>query len=330
MRLTNAVAAEGAINADAPYSLINRIIVEGYHRIRGANETFIDLRGPDLRHFVDEMQGWLGFDQSTTPLGIVLANTNDINFSIQIPLVPLLMPRHIAAGYLLDAPNYDQLRLRVFLGDLNNLFTTGVGSTETVGPYLGNAAFPARIRVSGYFAQAGGSMFKGYVPGRVWRYSQEVLGATMTTTANATRLFNAPKGNRIRALMLKAGVKAATTGGCDAFLTLSDVALNTIRFCRGLNKPVRQYNDFFAAHSESIYTKRFPSLPVPLVSQQGYMLMDWSPNGVLDDVLDLRGMVAGSTGDVDCYLDANVVGAAGQAAVAVYEELRGFPQNFSA
>jgi len=337
LRLTNAVAAETAINVDAPWSIINRVVVEGYHRVRNQNETFIDLRGPDLHHLMKYYIGGELFNRSTSPLGIVLANTNDICFSLPIPFVPLLVPSHVAAGYLLDAPNYDQLRLRIFLGDLNNLFTTGVGSTETVGPYLGNAALPARIRVSGYFAQAGASMFKGFVPGRLWRYQNEVLGATMTTTANQTRLFNVPKGNRIRSVMLKTGVKAVTTAGCDAFLTVGDFILNQIRFNRGLNRVVRSYTDFLVGHGEQVYMKRMsqgdfagaaaaPAVIYP--TQQGHLLMDWSPKGHLNDVLDLRGLVAGATGDVDTFIDANVVGVAGQAAVAVWEELRGFPQNF--
>jgi hypothetical protein len=338
MRLTNAVAAETAINVDAPYSIINRVVVEGRHRIRNANETFIDLRGPDLWHLMKFYQGCDGFDQSTTPLGIVLNNTNDILFNLHIPFIPLLLPRFLSAGYLLDAPNYDQLTLRVFLGDLNSLFTTGVGSTETVGPYLGNAAYPARIRVSGYFAQAGASFFKGFVPGRVWRYQNELTGGAMTTTANGTRLFNVPKGNRLRNVMLKTGVKAVTTPGCDAFLTVSDFILTNIRMNRGLNKPIRQYNDFFTAHAEEVYLKHLsqagaagaaaaPAVIYPLTN--GYMLMDWCPKGSLDDILDLRGLVAGATGDVDTYIDANVVGAAGQAAVAVWEEIRGYPMFYA-
>ncbi len=337
LRLTNAVAAELAVNVDAPYSIINRVVVEGYHRIRNANETIIDLRGPDLHHLLKYYVGTEVFDQSTTPLGIVLANTNDICFSLQIPFVPLMIPSNVAAGYLLDAPNYDQLRLRVFLGDLQNLFTTGVGSTETVGPYLGNAALPARIRVSGYFAHAGAGLFKGFVPGRVWRYFSEVLGATMTTTANGVRLFNVPKGNRLRAVMLKSGVKAVTTAGNDAFITVGDFILNTVRFNRGLNKPIRTYNDFLSGHGEQVYMKRMqqgafrgaaaaPATIYP--TQTGHLLMDWCPKGHLNDILDLRGQVAGATGDVDTYIDANVVGVAGQAAVAVWEELRGFPGNF--
>ena len=338
LRLTNAVAAEGAVNVDAPYSIINRIVVEGFHRIRNQPEAFIDLRGPDLWHWLKFYQGTDGFDQSTTPLGIVLNNTNDICFSIQVPFAPLNISPLVASGYLLDAPNYDQLRLRVFLGDLNNLFTTGAGSTETVGPYLGNVAFPARIRVSGYFAQAGAGLFRGFVPGRVWRYSSEVLGPTMTVTANGVRLFNVPKGGRLRAVMLKTGVKAATTGGLDAFLTVGDLILSQIRFNRGLNKPVRSYNDFLAAHGEEVYMKRMnqgafagaagaPATIYP--TTQGYMLMDFCPKGHLNDILDLRGLVAGSTGDVDTYIDANVLGAANQAAVAVWEEFRSFPRNYS-
>jgi len=337
LRLTNAVAAETAINADAPWSIINRVVVEGYHRIRNANETFIDLRGPDLHHLMKYYIGTELFNQGTMPLGLVLNNTNDICFSLPVPFVPLLVPSYVASGYLLDAPNYDQLRLRVYLGNLQNLFTTGAGSTETVGPYLGNAAYPARIRVSGYFAQAGAAQFKGFVPGRVWRYSNELTGASMTTTANGTRIFNVPKGNRLRGVMLKTGTKAVTTAGNDAYLALSDVIFTDIRFNRGLNKPVRRYNDFWMGHGEQNYLKRMqqgasagaPAAPVMIYpTQLGHLLMDFCPKGHLQDAMDLRGLVAGATGDVDTYIDANVVGAANQAAIAVWEELRGFPQMF--
>lgn len=339
LRLTNAVAAELAVNVDAPYSLLNRITIEGFHKVRKQTEAFIDLRGPDLHHLLKYYQGCEVFDQSTTPLGTVLGNTNDINFSLQVPFCPLNVHPMLAAGYLLDAPNYSQLNMTIQLGDLSTLFTTGVGSTETIGNFLGNAAFPPRIRVSGYFALAGPSEFRNFVPGRLWRHFREVTGTAMTTTANNVRLVDIPRGHRMRAIMLKTGVRAVTTGGLDAYLTTGDAILSEVRVNRGLNHPVRRYTTFWSGHAEQVFMKRMlqgsfrglPAGPATIYpTQTGYLMMDFCPKGHMNDILDLRGLTAGATGDVDSYIEANVVGAANQGMVAVFEELRDEPRVYGA
>jgi hypothetical protein len=131
-------------------------------------------------------------------------------------------------------------------------------------------------------------------------------------------LFNIPRGNRLRAILLKTGVKAAVTAGNNAFLTVSDYIVNNLLVMRGTNKLIRRYNDMFdlAAETREAYA---------IQPDTGRGLIDFCEHGVEDEIFDLRSMVAGPTGDVDTFLQGDVIGAAGQAAVVVWEEWRGFP-----
>ena len=109
-RVTNP-ASNGptGVLADAPFSLIDSIIVQGFHRIRGAKEQFINIRGADLRELMKIYQSHTPY-LSPSSLSTTASATNDIDFIVEVPFVPLKIKPSQAAQWMLDAPNYDQLQ----------------------------------------------------------------------------------------------------------------------------------------------------------------------------------------------------------------------------
>lgn len=327
-RATNAagLAATG-LRADAPMSIINNITISGFHRVRGANEPFINMRGADLYNlnrvyqnavpYLEPSNGWPQFIPQVSVIG---GDTNDIRIALYLPFTPLRIPVNTQLGYILDCPNYDRLQLQVTFGDGTALFTGGVAAANVTWSAYGSATGSPRIRVLGQYVLGGTSMY-GFVPARTWRYFTEITGSQMTTTATQQRLFNMPRGNKIRALMLKTGTKATTqTAGLDVYDTLSDDILNNVLIQRGLNKSIRIYPDYRTI-------KYDVQQAYGMYSRDGHALIDFAQRGRLSEALDTVGLVAGPSGDTDLYVQGDVTGAANQAALFLVEELRGIPRT---
>jgi len=329
-RATNNVALGATgLRADAPFSLIQNITISGYHRVRGQNEPFINLRGTDLYNLnrmywnaVPYMEPSNGWPQFIPQVSIVNGDTNDIRFTLYIPFAPMRIPINSQLGWILDAPNYDRLQLQVTFADGTALFTGGVAAANVTFSAFGSATGAPRLRVSGQFALGGQSIY-GYIPARTWRYFQEITGSQMTTTATQQRLVNIPRGNKIRAILAKTGTKATdATAGIDVYDTYSDDILANILIQRGLNKSIRIYPDWRTIKYEI-------QQAYGMYGQTGYSLIDFAQRGRLAEALDTVGLVAGPSGDTDLYYQADVTGAANQAFLALYEELRGIPRNIA-
>lgn len=308
-----------ALLADDLPALIERIVVEGYHRSRGMRERFIDIRGADL-YRLNAIYHSLAPLCTPALAGYVLTadEANDIRFILDLPFVPERLPAYAQTGWLLDAPNYDALTLTIEYADENNFAVCPAAIPATA---FGSATGNPVLHVDAMYAMAGPSRFRGFLPGRVWRHYAEVTGSLMTTTATDVRLFNIPRGNRIRAMLLKSGTKATgVTAGNNSYATHVNTALDEIVIYRGINRINRHYRSYEQLMEETVprYGYRPPD---------GYGLIDWAANGLDREVLDARGLIAGPTGDVDLYLGADVTGAANKAALALYEEWRGFPAN---
>lgn len=139
-RITDAAGGAPAVQyADWPWSLVNRIQIKGYHRPRAADETFFELRGPDIREFFSVTQGAFATLLVATAAAPILtpvlprtalngfaagANlTTDFIFFLDIifpPAWPVPSPgiNRQQAQWLLDAPNYDRLTMTVFWATL--------------------------------------------------------------------------------------------------------------------------------------------------------------------------------------------------------------------
>lgn len=338
-RITNQAGAPAAPNADWPWSLINRIRIEGYHRPRAAQEPFFDMRGPDCREFFGETQG--AFPTLLTGAGAVglmvpvLPRTANNGFSlvgnavtefemfydiIFPPAWPVPSPglNRQQAQWLLDAPNYDRLTLTVFWGD--NASGYAVANIPALTGYQ-NAAGVPDCTVTALYALGGkNDLFQGFVPGRVWRYYAENTTGDILATVVGSRQYNVPRGFRISRIMVKTGVKSiVVTAGNDAYLTLLNTVLwnPTVNF--GTNKLIRRHPDF---HSLRECMRQNGGL----LGSDGYGIFDFIAHGQLGEALDCQSLVAGPTGDVDVFLSADTIAGANQGALYMVEELRGTPQ----
>jgi hypothetical protein len=298
--------------ADSIAAIIERVTVEGYHRIRRQQEKVIDMRGADLEL---EQRFYLPTRPIYTPSTIsVTANAdNDILLQLFVPFVPLRMNPVQQAGFLLDAPNYESLKLTVQWADFKNLVVPGTNA-PTWSAY-GSASGSPTLRVYGNFAQ-NAARFSGFVPGRIFRWFQEVTGSPVVTTANGVRLLDIPRGFEHRKVFLKTGTKATgASAGNNAFATLSDF-LTDIRFNVGLGKYIRRWLDGPACYADLVTSYNLPSRIA------GINIIDFASNGDLKEALNTRPWIAGPEGNVDVYLSGDVSGASNQALVAAFEEIR--------
>ena len=196
LRITNNAGPNNptGFQFDAPFSIIENVRVEGYHRIRNQRERFIDARMSDLRELNRIYSANPPYTSLTGAQLVLTANsTNDIRFIVDIPFTPQNLPIHQQLGYLLDAPNYDQLQLTLQYADDRSVFTGGTAGTISGFGGTGNP----RVRGSGLFALAGPNKFSGYEPARTWRWFQEVVsGDIVTATTIADFLTTSQKGTK--------------------------------------------------------------------------------------------------------------------------------------
>lgn len=303
--------------ADAPFSLIDTIQLNGYHRIRGQNEPFINVRGSSIRELVLEQKGRAPYVTGT--LSTTASAAVDVRFIIPVPFVPLGIPLAQQIDWLLDCPNYNNLKLALTIGDATSIYSGQTGYI-VASAYGSNSGTP-RVRVTGLFAQAGQSQFQGFVPARLWRYNNGIFNATaMTTSTTNARLASIPTGNRLRGILVKTGVLGSPDNSLTSFSSLSDTILANIKVNRGLNKQVLYFADAYAAKEKS-------GDAYHITPSQGYLPIDWCDNRTLGTAFDATQLTAGPTGDVDFYLQGDTTGAASQALEAMWEELRGEPMT---
>lgn len=301
-----------AVLGDGHAAIIERVTVEGYHRIRKAQEKIIDLRGADLelasRFYLPTRLTYL-----PSALSVTASATNDILVQVLVPFTPLRVAPAQAASYLLDAPNYESLKLTVQWADFKNLVVAG-STAPTWSAYASASGLPT-LRVYGSFAMQA-NRFAGLIPGRVFRWFQEVTGSTPTTTATQARILDVPRGYDIRSVLLKTGTKATgTSTGNNAYSALSDF-LTDLRFNVGLGKYIRRWMDGYANYADLATQWNLPDRIA------GLNLIDFVSNGDLRESLNTRPMISGPSGNVDVYISADVAGSANQAVVAAFEELR--------
>lgn len=307
-----ATSGPSAVTADAHAGIIERVVVEGYHRIRRQQEKVIDLRGSDLEL---HQRIYLPSPLIKTPSSISIAGnaTNDIVCQILVPFTPLRVAPAVQAAHLLDAPNYESLKLSVQFADWKNVVTGGTNA-PTWSAYGSSSGSP-ELRVYRNMAISP-TKFAGFVPGRIFRYFNEVTGSIPTTTANGVRLFDVPRGFDIRSVLIKTGVKnTSATAGNNSFSSLSDFLTN-LKFNVGLGKYIRYWPDGFGNYADYATSYNVSG------DVTGLYVIDFCENGTLNDALNTRGLIGGPTGNVDTYVQADVAGASNQAIVAVYEEIR--------
>lgn len=309
-----------AVQADAHAAIIERVQVEGYHRIRRQQEKFIDLRGADLE-LMQRVYSPGAMIKTPTTISVTASATNDMVVQIMVPFTPQRMPVSVQSGYLLDAPNYESLKLTIQWGDFKSVVVPG--TTDATWSAFGSASGSPELRVYGGFA-IHPARFASFIPGRIFRYFQEVSGSPMTTTATGNRFYDIPRGFDIRSILLKTGTKATnTTAGNNSFATLTDF-LTDIRVNMGLGKYIRRYLDGNAVYADLAGSYNLGGRIT------GYNPIDFAQYGVPGEVLNTRGLISGPNGNVDLYLSADVTGASNQAALVNLEEWRYRPVQVKA
>jgi hypothetical protein len=98
--------------------------------------------------------------------------------------------------------------------------------------------------------------------------------------------------------------------------------VSNIYLLRGTNKAIRYVRDLVDLRQE--VAERYS-----IQGASGYGLLDFVPFGYREEILDLRGLTSGPTGDTDVYIQGDVSGASSRALVAVWEEWRYSPQLYS-
>lgn len=312
-----------AFTADGLPALIERFTVQGFHRPRAQNQTFFDLRGADAYVLAQLYTGLAGFVEPAS-FSFGASATNDVRVYYFLPFTPLQIGPIEASRYLLDAPNYDALQFAIQTGDLASVF-----ASFTTAPTLsafGSATGSPIVRVSGYFAQAGPGKFIGQLPGRTFYSFQEYTDSRITSSGTAVRLHDIVRGNYVRGLVLKTGVKkTGVTAGNNAYSTLSDWMLSNIRVFRGVNTLIRDYPLYRDIKEEQVVSAAISGANQPVRAPTGYAHLEFAKHGLLAESMNATGLVAGPTGSVDFYLAADVVGAANQGLVVITEEIRWLP-----
>jgi hypothetical protein len=328
-RLTNAGSNNpSGTQKDHPFSLVDSVTVQGYHRIRKNQETFYVVRGPEIYQLAKIYETlapyWVNTPSSggsATTFTTTASATNDFRFMLPVFFPPEAMPVNKQIQYLLDAPNYDRLTLTVQWGDDQSVFTYGSRTASTFTAF-GSASGSPRCRTTVLFAQSGPSLFANVVPGRVFRNFLETLTGDILNTVPNSRQFNLDRGYILRSVLVKTGVKStAVNAGNSAYNSLSDTIYANVKVYRGQNKLIRWYVDFYTLKQvESM-------MNYSIQPDTGYGLIDFAKHGVPAEALDTTALTAGPIGDVDLFLQADTTGASNQGALIVQQVLRFTPSK---
>jgi len=310
-----ATGGPSALSADGIQALVNGMTVEGYHRPRAQTEKIVDLAGPDA-YYLGNLFGEGAVPTLPASWSFSGSATNDFEFHIVLPFVPSRVSPFEQLNYLLDCPNYESLKLTMYWADAASCF--GSYTNAPTFSAFGSSSGSPVCEVHGVFALAGASRFAGSIPGRIWRYYNRVTGSLVTTTASGVRLAELPKGHFIRSIALKTGtLNTAVSPGNVAYATLSDF-LTELRIMRGLNNAVRY------VRRPSVLRAQFAGTR-DQIPATGWTVFDFALTSLLGESFSTRDMVAGPSGTVDFYLQADVTGAANQVLTVIVEEVRQLP-----
>lgn len=334
-RLTMGATPANTATVDNLLALCNRVKVGGIHRVRGQREDFVDMYGPDLYNWQAIYQGVAPYWTGT--VNVAASATTDFEFSIPVWFVPGAVALKEQLGFILDAPNYDNLQLTIYWGDPNSVTQITPSGLPPAGMTLsayGSTTGNPICEVSGMYALAGDSRFRGYIPGRVFRYTvAERTSGDIVNGAVGSRLFEIPRGYRIRALMLKTGLLASgVSSGNHAYANLQGGVFTNLRVQRGINRSIRIYRrqSDIASDVQGMYRYN---------PQLGYSLVDFAGRGSVKESLDTTGLIAGPSGDTDLYVQSDITpaispppagtlgGPGTPAALLQVEELRFSPYN---
>jgi len=305
------------IGPEGILGLVERIVVEGFFVPQGTNERIVDLRAADL-YYLNLLYLPRVSPPTPTTWNFDANAANNFEFTLILPFVPLGVSPFEQAKYLLDAPNYNPLKLTIRWSDVNSVFGSYTNA-PTLSAYGSSTGVPT-CEVTGIFSLGGKDRFAGTMPGRLWRYFQDVTDAARTS-ANGVRIIDLPKGHFLRHIIVKTGrVASGTSSGNTAFTSLGDV-LTEINLYRGLNTPVRRW--FRQADIRELFKLAQANSYADISA--GIAPIDFALSGALGESFSARNLVAGPSGTVDFYLSGNVTGYSNGLFTFVFEEIRRLP-----
>lgn len=312
----NATATLG----DAPYSIINKIEVVGQHLIRRTDDVIVSLRGADLAQ-LQKIQTRASVVSSGT-LSTTASATSDISFTLNVPFVPFLVHPAEIANYLVDAPNYTNLYLRIYWADANSLFS-GQSGTIAFSAYGSSGGSPT-IDVYTNEAMESVNNFRGFIPGRYSQYFKDAISSSVGTTNPEVRISDINRGGRFRAILLKTGVNATgVTSGNQAYASLSDSILTNIKVMRGTNRDVYNVKDFQTARAHDLLMRGGSA------ADTGYLMIDWVKHGSFAELFDATGLISGPSGDIDFFLKADVTTVSNAQATLICQEVLSLPSTLT-
>ena len=301
--VTLGTANAAAVLADNVACIIESIRAFGKNQVRNTTDTFIQIRGCDMKELMNQFAGITVFDNSSTLAVGTGAYNLDFNIIIDFPPPNVRVEEQI--GYLLDVPNWSNLEIDLQFGDANSLWnpsTTTFAWTNQV------------VNVLGRYAMEPGK-FAGFGFGLRYLLGTEIAGSLLTTTATKQNLFQLDAKPKVRGLLLKTGVKATTTTAPNnAYATLSDSILANVNLIKAPNLMFRQY--FRTTDLKAINAYGQKRNPVT-----GYAWLDFVLNGLSFEALNPTVLANGAANDMNLWIQADVAGAANQALMVVQDSL---------
>lgn len=316
-----------AVAAEAPQSIINRIIVQG--TFKGTSLTPISLSGATAYAYT-RLFGVRGSSsyitaggvttrqpELTVPLAQQGANfgnigTYDLDIWYAIPTFPIVSGSSRAQNivpYLWQPADWaDSLQVTLQLGDLTS-FGTPAGATTAVFTAFGSAGGTPTVEIYTEYSILG-PLRAGFRTSAVVRNENAIT--TATALATNLRLVQLQK-QKTTNVLLKSGVNlTGTTSGVNVYASLNDTTLENSQILVD-NKPIRN-NRSNLASKESIGYK------FTTIEPQGYLPFSFidSQSARTAFRADLPSVV-GSGSDFGLYTD--VIGANANTIINVIQEM---------
>lgn len=327
-RVTIGGANYTSVAAEAPQTIINRIILQGTHKsfnqiipINASGATvfcytrlFQRQGNPLYINGMLQPDPSLPFAQSGTVFGNT--GTYDLRIHYNIPFSPIFGPWSARVrNYFQLNPNdwvANSLQLQLFFGDATSFGVPAGGTTVAFSAFGSNSGSPQ----VGIYQNFGilGPMAQSIVSPVVIRNEQNVISGSLGAIATAQRLALLQK-QQTTALMLKTGILQTTASpGVIVMASLSDTICNRSQVIVD-NKPVKNNPDNFAAKD---YMMRMFDTIIP----QGYLVFPWTESQTPLTAFQAQTTAGGTTFEFDSDVIAS---ASNQFGTIIQEQVLGQP-----
>jgi hypothetical protein len=294
LRVVIGTANYTTVAAEAPFTLLNRVLIQGTFAGNNSLVTLIDMSGATLfmMRNLFSIRGNSFYIGSTAAAytrqaetivpnqraGATFGNTGtfDMEWHTQIPMGPFTGAQgHLnAMSFALRKKDWlDGLTMQVFIGD-NTAFGTPAGGTTVTYTAFGSASGTPSFSV--YLnrlwlgkSNVPGGMADTYPAAVLLRQEKTVPNGQTASVANNTFLFN-PTKTRTTRFILKSGLALAASPA-NTFQTLSDFLYTNVQMLRA-DQAIKQYQDWFAL-------KEYGGAYIEAIMPGGYAVIDFMEGG---------------------------------------------------